>query len=306
MNRITIRAVAVAILLCGCGPALRPDPNPYAMASNVPTAEIRACGSRAIGLKSCSVLRGEPLDSIKLSIQGYNSGTVRVTSDKCGLEFDARYSMSKEVEVPIPGNAQESCVVAISVQPEFPNERSSGIVIGSLKAFVRIRVIDADQQWTSFASKIQEGSDAFIDVDSPTSRVVIRGCDSQFDQEVQSIDGKIRLSLSMLPEKGISACAYEGVVVGEERSLYFTWFVFRHSKKYIPAPSPVVSFDGDNILIEGEQAVSVVSLDGSYVVSNAMSAKFDRSTPHVVRLLTVGGRNILGEYDPDGGFEWRR
>lgn len=306
MNRPTTWIVGLALLLCGCGPVLRPDPNPYAITSNVPTAEVIACGSRVIGLKACGIVRGQPLATLDLRIQGYNTGTVRVSSDKCGVEFDVRYSGHAPIEVPLSGLAQENCLLAISVQPEFPQEKKNAIVIGALKAFVRVRVLDQDQVWEGFESKVAENGDTSIDVNSASGKLMVRGCDAQIEEAVQSVDGKVKVPLAKLPKQGVKSCVYEGVVTSELGSVFFTWMVWRHAKDYVPAIVPSVSFDGKRIIIQADPATSVVSVDGEYHLTNALSMKFDRKKAHVVRTLTVGGRNVFGEYDQKRGFQWQK
>lgn len=301
-----IRAVILAILITGCTPLLRPDPNPYAITSNMPTAEVMVCGERVMGLGSCSIERGKSLSDLEIKVQGYNSGTIRITSDSCGVEFDARYSGSKSIQVPIQGTADSNCLLAISVQPEFEGERESGLVIGSLKAFIWIRVLDPNQEWQWFSSKLSEDADASIEVESDNTELFIRGCDATIDKTVKPLNGKVKIKLSDLPKKGITGCIYEGVITGEKKSKFFSWMVWKSPLNYVPAVEPDVSFDSDKIVIKGEQPTSVISIDEFYYTQQFGKFFFDKEEKHVVRTITVGGRNIVGEYDPDGGFKWKR
>ena len=298
MSRFAGWAVAICLLLTGCGKSLRPDPNPYALISNVPTAEVVACGDRVLGLKSCAVERGQPLASVPIQVQGYNAGTVRVTSDNCGVEFDVRYAKNAAVDIRMPGLAQETCVLAISVQPEFPQERKSGLVIAALKAFVAIRVLEPGSEWSGHESKIALDADASLVL--PSGRLLVRGCGAQVDRESGG-----RLKLSEMPNPGAKDCVYQGVVMGQVNH-YFTWMVWRHAAEYVPAVEPGVSFDGKSVVIQADPATSVIAVDGSYYLANALSVKFDRQKSHIVRTLTIGGRNVVGLYDPKGGFSWRR
>lgn len=258
-----------------------------------------------MGLKSCSVVRGQPLDSIRLTVQGYNTGTVRVTSDACGVEYDARYTGGAEVRVPLHGLAQENCLLAISVQPEFPGERDSAIVIGSLKAFVRVRVLDAGDDWRGYESKISEGASASIAVPAAAGILHIRGCGAVIDQAVIPLLDAVSVDLPPLP--GVRSCVYEGVILGDNgANTYFTWMVWRHRANYVPPPIPHVAIQGGNLTVMGEPAVTAVGLDGEYHVGQGASMSFDPARAHVIRALTVGGRNILGEYEPGKEIQWKR
>lgn len=306
MKSTTLKAVALALILSGCNVALRPDPNPYAITSNVPTAEIVACGNRFLGLAACSAVRGEPLSNVKIQVQGYNVGTIRVTSDSCGVDFDVRYAGSVPVDVPIPGVAQENCVLAIAVLPEFPDEKENAVVIGALKAFVRIRVIDKGQDWQWYSNRIAENADETISIDSGDGRLVVRGCDAQLDRPAVAVEGKITFKLSELPNKGVKGCVYEGAVIGDSSSKLFTVMIWRHTKDYVKAVSPGFTLGADSLALFGENATTVLSFDNTYVVAQSASSKFDPKVKHVVRSLTVGGRNTIGEYDPEKGFTWKR
>jgi hypothetical protein len=308
----TTWAAAICLILTGCGGSLRPDPNPYALKSNVPTAEIVACGGRAVGLKTCAIERGRDLAELDIRVQGYGSGTVLATSDSCQLEYPTRYTGNAEVSVPLAGPAAESCVIAITVTPEYPGERKSSLEIGALKAFVRVRVTDHGASWFGQSDKVPEGGDLALAVPGkPGDHIMVRGCDAKLDREL-SQDAALRLS--DLPYPGMKGCAYEGAVDHKDgtRTL-FTWLVWRHAKAYVPAPNPEAKLgtydstrgSGFSISLEADPSVSVLSFDASYKLKNSRAVRYDPAKPHVIRALTVGGRNVVGEFE-NGVIRWMR
>lgn len=313
MRPITFRLIAacgLALLTYGCGGAgLRPDPNPYALASNVPTAELVACGSRVMGLKTCAIERGRPLSDVQIDVQGYNQGGVLATSEKCEVEFPVRYTGHAQVRVPLTGIARESCIVAVTITPEFPSERDSALVIGALKGFVWVRVTDPGEAWRGFETKIAAGVDTSIEVpafDGQPNHIMVRGCGAKIDRDGMPEQGVMRVKLSEMPDPGVKGCVYEGAVISKGQALLFSWVVWRHTKDYVPAATPAVLIEGKRLSIAGDPSVSVLSLDGVYRLTSGRTFNFDPARAHVVRALTIGGRNVVGEYDPKGGFRWMR
>lgn len=294
----------LALLLTGCGASLKPDPNPYAVLSNVPTAEFEACGSKAQGLKICTLERGRPLNDVGLAVQGYYRGTVRVTSAACGIDQTYRYDKSSLDQVFLTGVVREECLIAIVVAPEYPRERKSAVEIGTLEAFVWVKPVSRDDAHLKYISVIPSDYTARISIPSKSGRVIMRGCDADVNEQVNAIDGSVTLSLSMLPARGMGRCVYEGAIVTEDKTQWFTWLVWKHSKLYVPASIPVIEEKGGKLLVVADAATTVLSLDSEAKIAAAAKFSFDPAVPHILRALTVAGRNMIGLYDPKGGWRW--
>lgn len=301
---------------CGSG-NVRPDicdgtnPNgcPAASQANYPTAEFVACGKAWHGLGTCFLKRGELLDSVGLAIQGYNRGTIRFVSQDCFIDETLRYENNQRVRIGLSGVSNQSCLLSFVVTPEFDPGQTEGVIIRSFKGHLWLAVREKEDVSVEFISKTPEGGDAEIriPVGSPgLHRVVFRGCDVGFDEAVEAIDGTISIRLQqVIPSIGLKRCILQGGVEDSDRNKFITWMVWGYDKNFVPLPIPVIEIYKNRISIIGDPNVSVISLDEEWKLKNIARFKFDPMTPHVVRLLTVGGRSVFGIWNPDRrSFEW--
>ena len=304
------------VMGCGSG-KIRPDVCdgtsqtgcPAASQANYPTAEFYACGKAFHGLGVCFVERGELLDTVAISIQGYNSGTIRIVSQDCFLDDDLRYEGNQRVRIGLPGVARESCLLSFVISPEHDSEETSGIVIRSFKGHLWISVKDKDDQTFGFTSKVAEDGDAevAIPVASPGAhRIAFRGCGVSFDQSVDADGGFVRVTLKqLLPHLLIQRCVLQGGVEDASGPVFVSWMVWGYDKRFIPLPRPAISFDGDKLKVSADRNVSVISLDSGYKLDTSAEFKFDKTKFHTLRLLTVGGRSVLGFWSvQQGAFTW--
>jgi hypothetical protein len=260
-----------------------------------------------MGLKTCAIERGRPLSELGVRVQGYGSGAVRVTSDSCEVDYPARYTGSAEVAVPLEGAARDHCMLAVVVTPEFPGERDSSLVIGALKAFVWVHVVDQGEAWQGFEDRLPTGSTTSIALEArPGDHIMVRGCGAKLDRTA-SEQGVERVKLSELPDPGVKLCAYEGAVLAQGAPpRFFSWLVARHRKDYVEPETPAFELEGDKLTLGGAGYVSVLALDANFQVSGGRQFKMDPAKPHVVRALSISGRNVLGLYEPGRGFKWTR
>lgn len=292
------------------GPVLRRDP---VLPSNYPTAEFYACGAHWHGLGTCLVERGRPIDSIDLSIQGYAQGAMRVVSESCGLDDTFRYSSSQRVNYSIPGLAQKSCLLTIVVLPEFSGEETAGVPIRSFKGSLWVRVTDPDEQVAVYRSALQVNSDTKISINAPaeltTAHAIFRGCDTQFEQDVPVVDGKLSIALSQIFSdlSEIRRCVLAGRIDLPTNSFYVSWMVWTYGEKYSPLSIPFVSLSSKSLRVTADKNVTVIWLDNDFRYSNDTSFKFDQSKPHTLRVLTTGGRSVIGDWIVDEKrFDWKQ
>lgn len=304
MHKVLLLTVSgLVFALIGCKPSLIPDPNPYSIYSNYPTAEVWACGKR-MNLGSCALSLGEPLNNLNLKIQGYFEGTARVYSDACGIDSTVRFSRSKLFNVHLPGIVKNSCVISIAITPEFPGELDSGIVIGSLEAFIRVKAIEKGARYLSFVSKIPSKASASVFIKTTGGRLILRGCEANIDRTVPA--GETDLNLSEVPNLGVSRCAYEGAIAEENGTIFFNWLVWRYDDKYVPAALPSLEEDGEDLIVQADPATFLIIFDDKQYSGNSASFEFEKTEAHTLRTITVGGRNIIGEYAPNKGWSWIR
>lgn len=302
-----MRYLLVAFLwLTACASQLKPDPVPGALDSGYPTAEILACGQRAVGLAICTIEQGDPLESLNIGVQGYYKGVVRIDSEACSIHTSYRYDNSRVVKAPLAGPAATECAIDFVVSPEYPREDNSGLVIESIKGRVWIRIVPPGSPHFGRNTKIPQAVNAFLDIpysDPNPVRVVFRGCSTTFDRTVQPSGGKIRIALHDLRNMfRVENCIFEGAVLGP-RPLRVTWQVWSYSSNFTPLSIPATRISNGKLYIKAEQAVSIIALDNKYQVSNETTFDFDPRRPHILRMATVGGRIMIGEWN--SGWTWK-
>lgn len=301
---------------CG-GPTIRPDP---VLPANYPTAEFSACGTRWHGLGECLIKKGQPLDSLDLSITGYAQGSILVTSEKCDIYDLFRYSAWGDVVYPLGGSASESCLLTFVVLPEYPGEAKAGVPIRSFRGSLWVRVAEDDTEVQMFATKLREGQDATIAVKTPRAMlqefrhgdnavsVKFWGCGTTFSERLPVVDGQVTVAFSKLfPDlKPTSTrCVLSGRI-DESPRIYITWMVWQFGEKYVPLSEPAVSFSDDTLIVDADPDASVIMLDTNVKYNTKVKfKKFDRKLPHMLRVLTTGGRSVVGEWDGKE-FQWKK
>lgn len=284
------------LLASGCAGKLRPDTTMLATKANYPTAEIHACGQRFVGIGICPIVRGS---AITVGVQGYYQGSVRIDSQRCNLAVSQRYAGSGEIKQTI--TPTDSCLIDFVVSPEYPREDKSGLVIGSLKGRLYVKVLDPGNSYQTLVSKIPVGTSAVFAIRTPETtdtRVVFRGCDTGFDKTVTLTGGTLPVTSSeLLDVKTPVSCVFEGVALGVVPAR-LGWQAWWYDPAFNPLPTPAVTINGNKIKVVGDPGVSIIALNQKYVIDREATFKnFDPTKPNILRLLTVGGRLALGQWN---------
>jgi len=294
-----VRVFLFALLLAGCAGKLKPDSVPGALASHYPTAEMIACGTRFVGLGICPVSQG---GVFSIKVQGYYQGTIQIDSERCEIHQKVRYQNNGQVAVTIP--VKTSCLIDVVVSPEYPGDPKSGLKIESLKGRLYMKVLPEGALYFSKSSKVKEGLNASFSFpsDEPV-KLSFRGCGVAFDEEKEPVNGEITVMLRDILYMDMPMdCVLEGAAIGKKVTR-LTWQVWTYDQDFTPLAVPVTELKNKKLTVKAEGPVSVLSLDENYVINNQTSFQFDPSKPHVLRLITVGGRLLIGEWS--GAWTWK-
>lgn len=310
-----ISVIVLLLVVTGCGKNIRPDPVfPPSIEAEYPSAEVRACGKlMQLGQSVCSLEKGKPYNNVKLSVYTYYKGVVKVAGRGCQLEQELSYDSTGLMEISIPGIADRNCLITVTVQPKFPNEENSGIKVNSLRGWVAIRVLPANSAWRSDAKKVtgnfSSRSKMFVGEQAEDVQVVVDGCDVVgFTKNIKPVAGYIEIELSEIlkPELALGTCVLQGYVRSKVfKDVLFNIMVSKYDPRFTPLPLPVVKINGSKIEVSADAAVSAISVNDEYEITN--SGKFDwkADQENTVRNITVGGRSAVGVWKPGKGWAWK-
>jgi hypothetical protein len=283
-----------------------------AMDANYLSAEFTACGQHFDGMGICTVEAGQDFSQVALGVQGYYQGDVRFTTD-CVSTSDPLdsilYSNSNQVIYPLTGQAIVSCGISFVVSPQYPNEKNETFVIHSFEGELYIKVVPVGQKWLGFKNKVTAGANPSevlqLPTAFPTSEVLFEGCGIKYDQVISAINGVLYVPLkAVLPTVPQQTCVMSGAYWQGNDAIRLTWMIDGYDSKFISLPIPNVSQSGNSLKVQGDDNTSVIALDAQYSVDNSGSFKFNPKVSHTLRLLTIGGRSMIGDYSASKGWTW--
>lgn len=287
-------------LFLGCAGKLRTDPVPIsALDANYPTVEVVVAGTRVNGLGILSVEPGTPLSDLDIYLQGYHKGTFTVDSANCGVHEKFRYDGFVLHKIPMRGTFNQSCFLDIVASHEWPEEDASGIVIPPVKG--RIWLINTNKKHIKRTSKAKDiiGDTIKIPSNEEEVRVVFRGCGADFDEKLPTQGGATRVSLEdVIDTIEHPRCSLVGAAIDSTQRSAVYWMAWTYSIEFTPLSIPSLSLKDDGVGVEADPGVSIISLDNKFEIANEASFDIDWSKAHVLRLITVKGRLIIGEWDP--------
>jgi len=296
-------------ILLGCTGKLRPDPVPIsAIDANYPTAEIVAEGERLNGLGILKIVSGTPMADLNIYLQGYYKGTFTVDSENCQINEKFQYDGFALHKVTLRGTFQKSCFLDIVASHEWPEESSAGLKISAVKG--RVWLIATSKQAFTKISKAKDtvGDNIFIPSSEPKIRVVFRGCNSKFDEKLDVFEGFAEVSLDSVIEMATGLrCGLVGAAIDAKTKFAIYWMAWIYDIQFTPLPVPNLVHEDKKLEIKADPGVSIIALDDSFKVSDEASFRIDWSKPHVLRLITVKGRLMIGEWHPDAKeWSWKR
>jgi len=310
MRFLAVFFTFILLLLSGCA-QVRTDSSMSTILANYPTLEFWLGDVHYHGSAVINIEKGSRLSSIDLKIQTYYRGTLRISSVAsgsngldCDYDNELGYEGSQVVSIPVPGSVGSYCTYAITLSPEYPHQKTQSHVISSFRGYIRFRGIPPDTHWIGKTTRTSDGSGSsalFLPASSARD-VVVKGCGVNFKQNLEPSNGLIRLNIQQLGlNTHLRNCALEGILLGDlpADDLLFTWLVMIYDHNFTPLAKPVVEVSGNKIKISGDDNVSVVALDHDYTLNRQGKFKFDPLLPHTIRLLTIAGRSVVGDWDPD-------
>ena len=320
--------VVLLTLFMGCNTfkkKLHDDPNIAAYAVGYPSIEFQACGNLFNGLGVCYFKKGESLSFLNLKIQGYYKGTGRVFSESCGVDQSFTYEEHELVQVKLPETlVSHSCVFNMMLSPEYPNQYESGLEVYPLVGTLIMRAAHAVSIWRGEVRKVSGNWRSILSLPlwSPEKKAMvgIYGCGIRYEQELQIAEGvlDIPLELAVLKEPN-TLCVAEGVALVKEAfwDYGFTVAIAQYATilpdvakwqgmGFTPLSEPSIKLTGNNLSIVAESAVSFIGVNGKYELGNkAMFFNFETGKKGSIRLGTVKGRTLVGEWDPlKQEFQW--
>ncbi len=296
----------LSFLVTGCG-GLRPDPVPVpSIQANYPTAEIIACGKRWHGLAICPVVRGQSYITVGINVQGYYGGVLKVDSKNCEIETAMSYTDSQLIPITIPFNAEKNCLLTVTVEPKYPKEGTQDIRIYNFIGWLALPMLQNETDvWEGFTRKVSGNFSSMVRIwvgDIPTVRLVADGCgrEDTYDESHNLLEGWLVFDLNKLvpDEMELKTCVMEGFIRNQTfQDILFNIVVSKYDERYTPLPCPSLSFDEDTLIVKASKVVSIIALDGEYEVDyETKFKKFDKTKPHILRLLTVAGRSVLDRW----------
>lgn len=323
MTRFIALILIFSVIGCSHG-TFREDPVIPAIKANYPTLEFRACGKLFHGLGICYLPEGSDHNEVKMRIQGYYKGTVRIFSNACNLDITKTYTNNELFSVDIPQlEPGRSCLLTAVMSPEYPKQAVKDVATYSFKGHLAIRIEKGEEIWYGDVRKVTGDWKSQFDLmvgNFPKAFVAIRGCEKPYDREMALDQGFARIELSEAVMKAQrDDCVAEGVaLVRNETDVTFSVLVTQYATElpddpewrdfaFSPLAIPRVSFAGNDLEVEASAEVSVVSLNGEFKIDNKAKFEFDRTKENVLRIFTAKGRSVIGYWAPGSQeFEWKQ
>jgi hypothetical protein len=305
-----LAAIAAICLLSSCAAVLKPDPVLVsAVDANYPTAEFQACGRIWHGLGTCAVEEGAPSSAVNMQLQGYFEGGIVVDSVGCGISQKQTYRDNELVRVEFPKPISDDCILTFRISPELPSQDKNSQVVYPLKGHLLVKVLRKGDEVKLGTLKVtgrwQRTEKLWIGGTNEMVDVYLNGCGKNLRLKQELVNGYALVKLHDAVDYKIGTCVIDGVIVHPKyQDLRIDVLVAQYDERFTPLAIPTVSYDKDRIIVQADPAVSVITLDRQAINNSDASFKFDRSQAHILRLITVKGRSVIGEFDPEKG-QWK-
>jgi len=309
---MNIIALSIILFIVSCGNVLVKDSSMSSFDANFTTAEFSVCGEVHHGLAICSIEEGELYSNLNLNIQGYYNGQIKISSPDCLLSSPEvlRYTSNQTIPVVIAGRVIKSCVIEFVVMPEYPNADKTPIEIHNFKGLVYIKKIPKGSYIIAKSFKVKQLSNIDISINvkeyNGEARLVFFGCESSFDSTITFTNGRYNFNLSdIMPLSSVRSCILNGALIMDDTQIRLSYLINVYDRKFNQLSVPSLKIKKNKLHVNANSSVSVISLDKEYVMKRKVKFKFKHDQNHILRLMTVKGRSVIGLWDIDNQrFKW--
>lgn len=308
-----ISLLVLVFVFAGCA-TLNEDPSMPAIEAGYPSAEGIALGEPFNGLKVVKIKKGEPLSKLGLKIQTYYSGSVVIDSKFCNISTGFEYKNSQIIDVPVSGEATQSCVITFTVTPTYPAQDRSAVKVHGFRGHIRVEVveegIDLEKDIVAFDKKGASNFSVPLRLDvggTQPVKLFLQGCGADYSGTHELIGGILSIDVSpMLKIQDKETCVLEGLVVSPEfTDLHIVGLISKYDTKFSPLTIPNFEIDDGELIVEASSVVSVMGINQNFVFDTSISSDIDSGKSYTVRALTVKGRSVIGRFK-NGVFQWHR
>lgn len=304
--RSLLSLLAAVVVGSGCA-GMRPDPSPSAVDSNYPSAELYLRGELSNGIAVTSAFPGERWDSVNPMVQTYGKGILDVVSTNCPeLTQSFSYQENEKIQIrPKSGHLfLDSCLITVTVRPQFPKSVSDGIEVYNLRGHFVIRSMESGT-WVGSSYKVTGAwqQEHVFQVPEETSRVaiVINGCGiSHWRSERTVKNGQFKIALHEISRGFLDRpCILTGFYstnLGAEAD--FDIVLVNYKPEFTPLAYPSIQEKPDKLNIDSDRIVSIVAVNKNYKISNAGSFSWNPEKRTIVRIWTNKGRTAFCERIP--------
>jgi len=242
-------------------------------------------------------------------VQAYYNGTVAVVSADCDLDMRMTYRGTQLIPIKIPGLGARDCLISITVSPEYPED--VGVRTYSFRGYLGIKHMAVQRKWHGFNKKISGASKAWATMwvgNEDQIKLHVAGCGITNNSKVMNLNqGFLNLDITRLLPKNmpLKTCVIAGAIRSKYPDIMFSVLVSKYDSAFELLPIPNVEVGFDEITIKSDRTASIIGFNDEMEISNCSEFEVDGSRQNVIRVLTTGGRSVLGIQNAETSkWEW--
>jgi len=297
-----------SLLLAGCAGKLVRDPVIPAIDANYMAVEFSSQGLYSHGLGITYALDGNFPD---IEIQGYNEGTIKVTSERCKVDATYNYTDNRRQRIEVENADGRSCLFTSVVSPIYSLSQAGDIKVFSFKGHFYVKNLKPEDRdiWSGYTARPRAGRDYSLVVktkfDRPT--VILRGCGLRYQKDYDAKGGKVTLKLHEIIPKWdkTKTCVVQGLLEERGQDELVTILISSFSPDYPDLPRAELEVDEDEVEVRASENISIISVNDRFKVDQEHKFKFNPEGDNILRLLTVKGRSLLAVWNKEKKrWEW--